>query len=160
MSRRSVRAYVSSLLGSLTVPGASAPITWYDYEPKNQALTDTAYIKAMSSREARDTLGGLGKRKRITHTVTVTLLSGDPDESVSQYAIDDIHEQVARALRYAPVPIVVTDTVTGLSSTLIYTGENIRTQRSQDYQLEAQLGLESQVATTGVVELEIVEEIV
>lgn len=160
MSRRSVRAYVASILTGLTVPGAASPIQFYPYAPKSAPAVDMAFIDSMSEAESRSAYGGRGKRKHVSHTVRVALFSSDPDESVSTDAFDDIHQQIVNAIRNTPIPVNVTDTKTGETTTLTSIGETFTTQPSHTGELMAELGQETQAADSGFLNIAVEEEVI
>lgn len=157
MSRRSVRAYVTGQLEAVS------GLDVYDHQPKSTAAGDIAFFHKVTSRETRETLGrgatlGAGTSKTVQYGIVIELATVDPDEQAAERHLDDLAEGVFNQIRTTALPASITDTVTNLTTTVRYIGEDIEVLDDIQEQLAGE-SVEAMVYSALVIRIELTEQL-
>lgn len=126
MSRYAVRLYVAALVATAT----PTMVVW-DHIPKGADQEDSFLIRQMLDSEKRSTMGAtLGTprnqgQKEITHHIMAEMLTVSPDEQAAAYQMDAMLQGLKAVLRATPLPVAITDAVSGEVSEVVGVGEDI-----------------------------------
>lgn len=125
MSLNSVQQYVKSILDGLALPTYQAPLRAYIAPPvPDQQVEPRCYIWGARFQEARQTAPRGPAFKKVTYDLDLyCFVIDDPNSPGVDSRFPVLIDTVQQALRVTTMPIVITDSVTGVSSQVLSVGE-------------------------------------
>lgn len=129
VSLNAVQQYVSSALDGMTTQGLPNVMSFVQPPVVTDLTVPSIFVWGSTLHESRLTLPRFRGEKRVEHNLTLWLKYVGTNDVADSQLFPVFLDNVRSLLRALPLPIAITDSVTGEASTIIDIGEKI----SQEY---------------------------